>query len=135
MPSWVLEGSLARSCRPGYSGEGGAPVSADAVQRWMAKVRALGIRSIICLLGPDQLPLYLALGISLPEFYRRSGFEVEHIPVADHRRPPLTADQLAALWRAYQRLPKPVLVHCSAGVDRTGAAIAEIRDRLNAERQ
>jgi hypothetical protein len=39
----------------------------------------------------------------------------------DDQFPPLTPEQLESVWSAYQRLPKPALVHCGAGVNRTGA--------------
>ena len=56
MPAWVIPQALARSCRPGYSGERGRLVSIAEVDAWIAEVRALGIKSIVCLLAGDQLP-------------------------------------------------------------------------------
>jgi len=34
------------------------------------------------------------------------------------RKPPLSDQHLKDVWRAFQRLEKPVLVHCSAGIGR-----------------
>ena len=122
----ILPDRLYRSSRPGYSGGGKLPVGMGEVQRWIEAAQSLGVVSIVCLLADEHLCLYPdgdLLGI-----YRTAGFEVRHIPATDHRRPLLTEDQLAAVLQAYRELPKPALIHCSAGIDRTGAAVAHILD-------
>jgi protein-tyrosine phosphatase len=133
VPTWVIPQALARSSRPGYSGERGRLVSSKEVDAWLSEVRACGIKSIMCLLAQDQLPLYNRLPADLISYYQNAGFTVMHIPAQDHRQPPLTREQLDKVWEAYQTLPKPVLVHCSAGIDRTGRAVEHIKQLLSKE--
>jgi len=132
---WVIEGQLARGTRPGYTGERAAQVPQDVVDAWLSQARELGVRSIICLLAEDQLSLYDSLPTDLISYYREKGFAVAHIPARDHQRPPLTKSHVDAIWQAYQRLPTPVLVHCSAGIDRTARAIEHITGKLGGQRQ
>jgi protein-tyrosine phosphatase len=71
----------------------------------------------------------------LLEFYRQQGFEVRHIPWEDpaHRQDlgavsyqeELCRVRLKAL-RAFDNLPKPVLLHCSAGIDHSTPVAAYI---------
>jgi protein tyrosine phosphatase (PTP) superfamily phosphohydrolase (DUF442 family) len=131
VPAWIRDGELAISPRPGYRPGAEFRVPRDTVDVWVAEMQAAGIASIICLLAGDQLPLYEhALPGGLIEHYRSAGFDVAHIPTADGQREPFTPEQLEAAWTAYQRLPKPVLVHCSAGFDRTGRVIEYVLQRL-----
>lgn len=120
MAEWVIPAKLARGCRPGYTSERGVQVEQNEVNLWIQQVKSQGVKSIICLLGPDQLSLYNRLPCGLIEYYRQYCFQVEHIPAIDRRSPPLSDEQLRQVWKAYQKLPKPVLVHCSAGIDRSG---------------
>jgi len=129
MLSWVISGKLARGSRPGYAGEHGQLVSQATVDAWIEETRAFGIRSIICLLGDDQLHLYQQLPVDLISYYIGAGFEVGHISTRDHQQPPLSPNDLEKIWMAYRRLAKPVLVHCSAGIDRTGSAVEYIRQQ------
>lgn len=134
MPSWIQwveVGLLARSPRPGFMPGAEHAVPRESVEAWVDDARALGVASIICLLSGDQLPLYeRALPDGLLAHYRTSGFTVAQIASADGQANPYTPGQLDDAWSAFQDLPKPVLVHCSAGMDRTGRIVAHILRRL-----
>ena len=133
MPKWIRAGELAISTRPGYQPGAEFRVQRAAVDAWVAEMQGAGIASIVCLLADDQLPLYdRALPDGLLDHYAAAGFTVAHIPTADGQQEPFTPEQVEAAWAAYRSLPKPVLVHCSAGHDRTGRVVRHILNRLDA---
>jgi protein-tyrosine phosphatase len=88
-------------------------------------------RLLFVFLQATSSRLYDQLQGGLVDFYRAAGFAVEHIPAEDHQNPPLSPEQLQQVWAAYGTLPKPVLIHCSAGIDRTGLAVDYIQRQLN----
>ena len=130
LPQWVIEGVLAQSQRPGY------PVdrpSRRKVQEWAYIVLDMGIKSVLCILDYTQLDHYDRLNLKgggLFGYYRSLGLKVEHVYAEDYKIPPLNIGELEAALVAFQRLEKPVLIHCSAGKDRTGAAIVYILSQL-----
>ena len=130
MQSWVVDRELARSSRPGYGGESGQSVPREVVDAWLAGLRGDCVQSIICLLGDDQLRYYDDLPGGLIAYYDACGFKVRHVPAMDHQQPALCQSQLDDVWQAYCDLPKPVVIHCSAGKDRTGAAVSWIQRQL-----
>ncbi|MBN1664089.1 MAG: tyrosine-protein phosphatase [Deltaproteobacteria bacterium] len=123
--NWVIEGTLARSARPGYPSR---YVEKDVVLSSIEYWKSQGIRSVICLMTGDELLYYPEEG-DLLDLYHESDLFARVIPVENHKEHPLDASEMHALWTVYQAIEKPVLIHCSAGKDRTGAAVELIMER------
>lgn len=127
-PRHEIPGLLLACARPGYDQGRLQPVSRADVDAWLSAARAAGAASILCLLDDRHLVLYEdALPGGLLAHYAQSGFAVGHLPIRDHEWPPVTEDELQQAQAWFERLPKPVLVHCSAGQDRTGAVVEHLR--------
>ena len=128
--TWVIEGHLARSSRPGWWGERDLKL---VIPDWIERVRQMGVRSIVCLLNDAELDrFYGRQGIHLLQHYEAAGFRVARVPVPDHEEPPMTEDELQRLCEALGKLPAPWLIHCSAGIDRTGCAVEFLHDKQGA---
>jgi len=125
-PKWVIEGTLAISSRSGHRSE---DVSISVVESWIEKILKMEIKSIICFLAEDQLDFYARIPSGLLGHYRNSGFEVLHLPEEDYLHPPLSEENLRKTVSGFKELEKPVLIHCSAGRDRTGLAVRTILER------
>ena len=139
---WVIPQALACSQRPlrdhprfVQKGRSPKPLPPEArllVVNWVTRIKTeLGIRSIICLLDNSQLERhYIRGGLNLDGagllgYYESQGLVVKHIPTTDYVRP---ADrEMAEALEAYNELPKPVLLHCSAAIDRTTPVAAFIQ--------
>ena len=123
-PECVLPELLAKSSRPGYPTKEG--ISKEVVDEWIENIRAMGVRSVICFLSDHQLAFYSDLPSGLIQYYRDADLEVAHIPEDDYKSPPLSEEGAREAVASFERLQKPALVHCSAGLARTGMAIDAI---------
>lgn len=124
----VIDGKLVRSSRPGWWD--GRAVSV-VVPEWIGRIRQMGVRSIVCLLTQAELKKYYRRdGVDLLQRYADAGFVVAQVPVGDDKIPPMSPRDLQRLAKAVKNLPIPILVHCSAGVDRTGCAVELLKTIL-----
>jgi hypothetical protein len=125
MATWIIESILARSSRPGYPSES---VQLKEVDTWIKQIKAMDIKSIICLLTDDQLTYYAVIPEGLLEYYGKRDFKVEYMPITDPIDDPIRGQQELTtkrepIYQAFLKLPKPVLVHCSAGQQRTESIV------------
>jgi len=117
----VVPEMLLRGCRPGYPSK---DVDAKTVDAWIAEANEAKVRTILCLLDDAQLEYYRQVGAGgLLSRYHAAGFAVIHRPVADHQRPAVSDELLQRIAADFLAAELPLLIHCSAGMDRTGAVI------------
>jgi len=133
---WIIPNKLACSQRPLRDDPrfgGRAPLPPEAkplVIKWVKQIKEMGIRSIICLLEEQQLDRYYVRGgldlhpCGLLGYYKSQGFEIRHFPMTDYQRP--EESYMQKVLEAFKELPKPVLLHCSAAIDRTPPVAAFI---------
>lgn len=150
---WVIPGLLAVAHRPlrhhPEFGGSGLPLPRRAtseVESWVNRILAHGFRGLICLMHPKEVAHYAALDLGVPDLialYRAKGLKVCHLPWDDpQHRPadekPLFSHELLRIrvraLECFHHLPKPVVLHCSAGIDRSSPVAAFIHQN-NATQQ
>jgi hypothetical protein len=141
---WIIPGQLACAHRPlryhARYGGSRARLSPDAtplIQEWVELIKIEGIKSIISLWHDRDTACYRSLPLGngdLLTYLESEGFMIKNHPYEDpaHKRtPPAIARENPERIRAealesYDQLPKPVLIQCSAGQDRSAPVAAYI---------
>lgn len=140
--TWVIPGKLACAARPLryhhiYRGSGKTlpPEAKLELDKWIECVRREGIVSLICFVSEKELAHYeqlLPVGVSLIDYYRSVGFQVHHLPWSDPAHSGYSTfhaeieEKRPVLLEVYDQLPKPILVHCSAAIDRSPPVVAYV---------
>ena len=141
---WIIPRALACAQRPlrhqpRYGGSGQAiPGDSKAlILDWVEGIRMEGITSIVTFMHDRDLRCYREIdlgGSDLLGFLGREGFRVCHLPWEDpahsktewaKKRSRLEQVRKEAL-AAYDQLAKPILLMCSAGIDRSAPVAAYI---------
>lgn len=151
----VIAGQLACTYRPlrrhfPYGGpQCNLPAeAASALLNWVRCMRGHGFNGLICLMGAAEFRHYDAVVSELAakdliDLYEKHGFEVRRVPWEDPKYKvalggPSYKEQLLEAreeaLRAFDELPKPVLLHCSSGIQRSSPVAAFIYSQRSGQR-
>jgi protein-tyrosine phosphatase len=106
------------ACEPGFGHSGGS------VKEWIEYMQRQSIERVLCLLEYSQLRDHDNL---IDQYRDEFGPEkVKHVPVPDHRlmRADRLSDEILPFLTESADEEEPVVVHCKAGIGRTGQTLA-----------
>jgi hypothetical protein len=148
--AWIIPKALACAQRPlrhhplyGLSGVLIPQIATPLVQDWVEQIRMEGIVSVISFMHERDLGCYRQIdlgGLDFIEFLKQQGFTVCSLPWEDpaHNSTPhvIKRKKLEQIRQealdAYDRLPKPILLQCSAGIDRSAPVAAYLWSKRSA---
>ena len=109
------------ACTPGWHSAAGHAV---AIDDWVEFMRAEGIERVCCLLTGSQLDDCGAILDCYAEAFGEAN--VLHAPVRDHHLVPedVLVEEILPFLAASRTAEQPVVVHCLAGIGRTGQVLA-----------